>query len=79
MNTDDWYMLFLIVFAIGLLILVPLEINNEVYAAEDAVNQCIERGYENYMDFKRPFLSSEAKAVRCEYPTNNLNINVELR
>jgi len=38
-------------------------------AADDALNQCIERGYQTYDSFEKVFLSTQALGVRCSEPT----------
>jgi len=35
------------------------------YASEDANQECINRGYDTYTDYERPFLSKDAMGVKC--------------
>jgi len=44
--------------------------------AEDAREDCLERGYLSYVSYRGMIFSSEAFGVICEYPATNSNINL---
>ena len=60
------------------IITVTERIINNPFASEDALQQCLSRGYDYAESFERPIFSQEARGVKCGIiEINKKNINID--